>query len=157
MLKASVEEQPPPYSSIYLIGNRIGTESNSTSAPNPSPISYGQLFQTNNETNADFFSNIRQNLNEIRARNNSTPITNDERQDSKTLADKLHKTFDKHYLIRHAQIIGFTSVLLIILQATQRVEFVSNGVKVGIVNAISFMFSILTSNFKFKITFFYFK
>ena len=144
MVKMSVEEQPPPYSSIYLIGDRIGTETNSTPVANPSPISYGQLFQATNETNPDFFSNIRQNLNVIRIRNNSTPITNGI-QVSKSIADELHKTFDKHYLIRHAQIIGFTSILLIIFQTTQNVEFVSNGVWVGIINAISFMLSIVTS------------
>ncbi len=151
------EQPPPPYASVYSInvGHNSSPTSLSTCALQMSfsiqqPASYDELFQSNCSTNSPFFSNLVQNINEIRARNNQPLIYDPSVIRSKLLTDNLNKHFTKDYLRKHMQIVLLTSFLLIIFQMyliEYRIMYSSlaSGVWAGSFNLFTFVVAMITS------------
>lgn len=153
------QNPPPPYSTVYLINSNSTNETTSNNnnhqgsyqinLSNSSPVSYEELFQS---SNAPFFSNLVQNINEIRARNNQPPLYEANEFQDKSLVDSLHKFLPNSYLKRHFQVILVASILLIIFQMyliEYRVMYSSlaSGVWAGSFNLLTFIVSITMMKF----------
>ncbi len=151
------EQPPPPYASIYSIdvgNNRITTSPSSSSLQmnfaSQQPVSYNELFQSNNSTNSSFFPNLLQNINEIRVRNNQ-PLIHDPRVvRSKLLSDSYTKYFSEYFLKKHMQIVLTSSLYLIIFQ----MYFIENrylysklasGIWTGLFSLLTYVVGIITS------------
>ena len=154
------DQQPPPYSAIYLNDddNKSNREFSSNLVfPPPSsishgaysqthPVSYDELFQTSNSSN-NFFSNLVQNINEMRARNNQPPIYEPSSTRAKSLEECLHSRFSKSYLKRHLQMVFVASILLIGLQMylieyKVRYSSIGSGIWAGSFNMLTFIIGI---------------
>lgn len=152
------DQQPPPYSAIYLNDDNTNpnfrtfssvqafppASSISNGAYSQNPVSYDELFQTPSSTSNNFFSNLVQNINEMRARNNQPPIYEAGSLRAKSLEECLNKRFCKAYIKRHLQIVFTASILLIVLQM-YLIEYkvmyssLASGIWAGSFNMLTFI------------------
>ena len=164
------EQQPPPYSSVYLVnGNTINNQSSFINDNNNNNnnqennisfcgnysqqlVSYDELFQGSNTSNVPFFENLVQNINDIRARNNQSPLLPASELRRKKLAESLNRHFPSSYIKRHMQVVLVVSILLVIFQMyliEYRIMYSSlaSGIWAAAFNMLTFLVSMILCKF----------